>query len=209
MDFAPSLYPHFLRWLKPHPPAPRITWRPSSSKRFSLSSLLSSTMVKVPFILSGFPSPSSDSASAKTAQQCSTIDYCVRTTNRDISMCRNLGIPLSRLPAYPHDMRPRRQLSVICFPIAPVKSFAIYRTSIAAHLGPRSSDFPSVPASRLASASRAPPRTTISMSSRSSPSPPSDPSRCCTLVARRETRGSGRVVAKSDKQEGHHQFLTC
>jgi len=82
-------------------------------------------MVKVPFILSGFPSPSSDSASAKTAQQCSTIDYCVRTTNRDISMCRNLGIPLSRLPAYPHDMRPRRQLSVICFPIAPVKSFAI------------------------------------------------------------------------------------
>jgi hypothetical protein len=61
----------------------------------------------------------------KTPQQCSTIDYCVRTTNRDVNMCRNLGIPLSRLPSYPNDMRPRRQLSVTYFPIAPVKSFAM------------------------------------------------------------------------------------
>jgi hypothetical protein len=56
----------------------------------------------------------------KTAQQCSNIDYCVRTTNRDVSMCRNLGIPFSRLPSYPRDMRPRRQLSVIYFSIAPI-----------------------------------------------------------------------------------------
>jgi hypothetical protein len=71
------------------------------------------------------PQPIQRLCLGKTAQQCSTIDYCVRTTNRDVSMCRNLGIPISRLPSYPHDMRPRRQLSVICFPIAPVKSFAI------------------------------------------------------------------------------------
>jgi hypothetical protein len=55
---------------------------------------------------------------SKTAQQCSTIDYCIRTTNREASICRNLGIPLSRLPSYPHDMRPRRQLSVIYFAAA-------------------------------------------------------------------------------------------
>jgi hypothetical protein len=71
------------------------------------------------------PQPIQRLCLGKTAQQCSTIDYCVRTTNRDVSMCQNLGIPLSRLPSYPHDMRPRRQLSVTYFPIAPIESFAI------------------------------------------------------------------------------------
>ncbi len=70
------------------------------------------------------PQPIQRLCLGKTAQQCSTIDYCVRTTNRDVSMCWDLGIPLSRLPSYPHDMRPRRQLSVTYFPIAPIKSFA-------------------------------------------------------------------------------------
>ncbi len=71
------------------------------------------------------PQPIQRLCLGKTAQQCSTIDYCVRTTNRDVSMCRDLGIPLSRLPSYPRDMRPRRQLSVTYFPIAPIKSFAM------------------------------------------------------------------------------------
>lgn len=73
------------------------------------------------------PQPIQRLCLGKTAQQCSTIDYCVRTTNRDVSMCRNLGIPFSRLPSYPRDMRPRRQLSVIYRSIAPIKSFAMLR----------------------------------------------------------------------------------
>src|SRR5579863_10052137 len=56
------------------------------------------------------PQPIQRLCLGKTAQQCASIDYCIRTTNRDVSMCRNLGIPLSRLPSYPHDVVPRRQL---------------------------------------------------------------------------------------------------
>lgn len=83
------------------------------------------------------PQPIQALCLGKTAQQCSTIDYCVRTTNRDVSMCRNLGIPFSRLPSYPRDMRPRRQLSVIYFSIAPIKSFAMLQDFY--HRAPRPS----------------------------------------------------------------------
>src|SRR5271166_4825892 len=55
----------------------------------------------------------------KTADRCATIDYCIRTTNRDVSMCRNLGMPLSSLPSYPPGMVPRRQLSVTFFRLTP------------------------------------------------------------------------------------------
>jgi hypothetical protein len=34
-------------------------------------------------------------------------------------MCRNLGIPLSRLPSYPQNMVPRRQLSVVLLRLTP------------------------------------------------------------------------------------------
>jgi len=34
-------------------------------------------------------------------------------------MCRNLGIPLSRLPSYPPGMVPRRQLSVTLMRLTP------------------------------------------------------------------------------------------
>jgi hypothetical protein len=52
-------------------------------------------------------------------------------------MSRNLGIPLSRLPSYPHDMRPRRQLTVTYFPVAPIKSFAMLQDFY--HRAPRPS----------------------------------------------------------------------
>ena len=71
------------------------------------------------------PQPIERLCLGKTAQQCSTIDYCIRTTNREVSMCRNLEIPLSRLPSYPQGMRPRRQLSVIYFPAATIKNLAM------------------------------------------------------------------------------------
>ncbi len=65
------------------------------------------------------PQPLQRVCLGKTSQQCANIDYCVRTTNRDVSMCRNLGIPLSHLPSYPHDMIPRRQLSEVFMLLSP------------------------------------------------------------------------------------------
>ena len=65
------------------------------------------------------PQPIQRLCLGKTEQQCASIDYCIRTTNRDVSMCRNLGIPLSRLPSYPRDMVPRRQLSVVLMRLSP------------------------------------------------------------------------------------------
>jgi hypothetical protein len=65
------------------------------------------------------PQPIQRLCLGKTSQQCANIDYCIRTTNRDVSMCRNLGIPLSRLPSYPPDMLPRRQLSVVLMYLSP------------------------------------------------------------------------------------------
>jgi len=55
----------------------------------------------------------------KTSEQCASIDYCIRTTNRDVGMCRNVGVPITRLPSYPHDMIPRRQLSVVLMLLSP------------------------------------------------------------------------------------------
>ena len=81
------------------------------------------------------PEPLQRVCVGKTAQQCSTIDYCVRTTNPDVSMCRNLRIP--RLPSYPHDMRPRRQMSVYYFPAAPIENFAMLQDFY--HRAPRRS----------------------------------------------------------------------
>jgi hypothetical protein len=82
------------------------------------------------------PEPLQRLCLGKTAQQCSTIDYCVRTTNPDVSMFRNLRIP--RLPAYPRDMRPRRQMSVYYFPVAPIENFAMLQDDFY-HRAPRHS----------------------------------------------------------------------
>jgi hypothetical protein len=65
------------------------------------------------------PQPIQRLCLGKTAERCARIDYCIRTTNRDVSMCRNLGMPLSRLPSYPRDMLPRRQLSVVLMYLTP------------------------------------------------------------------------------------------
>lgn len=65
------------------------------------------------------PQPIQRLCLGKTDQQCASIDYCIRTTNRDVKMCRELGIPLSRLPSYPPGMIPRRQLSVVLMRLTP------------------------------------------------------------------------------------------
>ena len=43
------------------------------------------------------------------------MDFCIRTTTKDVPTCRNLVVNLSRLPAYPPDMRPRRMLSIVLY----------------------------------------------------------------------------------------------
>jgi hypothetical protein len=65
------------------------------------------------------PRPLQQLCLGKTSEQCANIDYCIRTTNRDVSMCRNLGIPLTHLPSYPPGMIPRRQLSVVLIHLSP------------------------------------------------------------------------------------------
>ena len=52
----------------------------------------------------------------KTHQQCASMDFCIRTTTKNVSTCRNLAVDLAHLPAYPPDMRPRRMMSIALLP---------------------------------------------------------------------------------------------
>jgi len=65
------------------------------------------------------PQPVQNVCLGKSAQQCADIDFCIRTTSKNVSTCRNLGIPLSRLPSYPPGMIPARQLSVVFLHLSP------------------------------------------------------------------------------------------
>jgi hypothetical protein len=65
------------------------------------------------------PEPLQKSCLGKTASQCSAMDFCIRTTSKQVPMCRNLAIPLSRLPSYPANMRPRRMISEGFYKLAP------------------------------------------------------------------------------------------
>lgn len=70
------------------------------------------------------PQPIQKYCLGKTTKECSTIDYCIRTTNKHVSMCQNLSVDTTRLPAYPPDVSPRRVLSIVYFfPIATFKGF--------------------------------------------------------------------------------------
>lgn len=52
----------------------------------------------------------------KTHEQCALMDFCIRTTTKTISMCRNLAVDLAHLPAYRTDMSPRRMMSLAMIP---------------------------------------------------------------------------------------------
>ena len=69
------------------------------------------------------PQPLQRLCLGKTAAQCSIIDFCIRTTNRESARCTNIGVDLARHPRYPPDTRPRRMLSIVYFPRAPIKGF--------------------------------------------------------------------------------------
>jgi len=55
----------------------------------------------------------------KTSQECSTIDFCIRTTTKSVAMCQNLPANLRHLPPYPAGMRPSRVFSITFFQGAP------------------------------------------------------------------------------------------
>jgi hypothetical protein len=61
------------------------------------------------------PKPVESLCLGKPFEKCSAIDYCCRTTNQNVSMCRDLGMDLSKLPKYPADARPKRVLSIVFY----------------------------------------------------------------------------------------------
>lgn len=52
----------------------------------------------------------------KTHDQCASMDFCIRTTTKNVSTCRNLAVDLAHLPTYPPNMRPRRMMSIAMIP---------------------------------------------------------------------------------------------
>jgi hypothetical protein len=69
------------------------------------------------------PQPVQKYCLGKTLKECASIDYCIRTTNKNVAMCRNLSVDATRVPAYPPDVRPARVLSVTYFVLAGMPGF--------------------------------------------------------------------------------------
>ena len=75
------------------------------------------------YTLSWIPAPLQRYCLGKTPQACATMDFCLRTTTPTVSMCRNLGSALTRMPAYPRGMSPRRMLSITLIPPSTMQGF--------------------------------------------------------------------------------------
>jgi hypothetical protein len=69
------------------------------------------------------PEPLEKYCLGKTHDQCASMDFCIRTTTKSVSTCKNLAVDLSHLPVYPRDMRPRRMLSIALFPPTRMKGW--------------------------------------------------------------------------------------
>jgi hypothetical protein len=72
-------------------------------------------------VLIWLPPPLLKLCLGKTATQCANIDYCIRTTNRESSQCKNIGVDLARIPPYPAATRPRRMMSLVLMYLQPTK----------------------------------------------------------------------------------------
>jgi len=68
------------------------------------------------------PQPIQKYCIGKTHNECATLDYCIRTTNKNVAMCKNLSVDVTRF-AYPADLRPRRMISVTLFAIVGMPGF--------------------------------------------------------------------------------------
>src|ERR1700733_8658848 len=62
------------------------------------------------------PEPLEKYCLGKTHEQCASMDFCIRTTTKNVPVCRNLAVDLTQLPAYPPNMRPRRMMSIAFIP---------------------------------------------------------------------------------------------
>lgn len=69
------------------------------------------------------PEPLEKYCLGKTHEQCASMDFCIRTTTKNVSTCRNLAVDLAHLPAYPADMRPRRMMSIALIPPTMMKGW--------------------------------------------------------------------------------------
>ena len=69
------------------------------------------------------PEPLEKYCFGKAHERCASMDFCIRTTTKNVSTCRNLVVDLAHLPAYPSDMRPRRMLSIALIPPTIMKSW--------------------------------------------------------------------------------------
>ena len=58
------------------------------------------------------PEPLEKYCFGKTHEQCASMDFCIRTTTKNVPVCRNLAVDLAHLPVYPPEMRPKRMLSI-------------------------------------------------------------------------------------------------
>jgi hypothetical protein len=69
------------------------------------------------------PEPLEKYCLATTHDQCASMDFCIRTTTKNVSTCRNLAVDVAHLPTYPSGMRPRRVLSVVLYPPTRMKGW--------------------------------------------------------------------------------------
>lgn len=70
-------------------------------------------------VLIWLPQPLLKLCLGKTYTQCANIDYCIRTTNRESSQCKNIGVDLARISPYPPSTRPRRMMSLTLMYLTP------------------------------------------------------------------------------------------
>lgn len=64
----------------------------------------------------------------KSGEHCAKIDFCIRTTSKQVSTCQNLGIDVSRMHGYPPGTRPARVIGITYFPQAPIKGMDILQS---------------------------------------------------------------------------------
>ena len=77
------------------------------------------------------PEPLEKYCLGKTHEQCASMDFCIRTTTKNVSTCRNLAVDLAHLPAYPAGMRPRRMMSIALLPPTKMKGWGELQNYIA------------------------------------------------------------------------------
>lgn len=92
-------------------------------------------------LLAWIPEPLEKYCLGKTHDQCASMDYCIRTTTKNVSTCRNLAVDLAHLPVYPAAMRPSRMLSVVLYPPTRMTGWADLQDFVARAPKDRLEDF--------------------------------------------------------------------